>query len=87
MIASKPELAHIPIIANASFGHTTPIFTFPIGGRAKLFLTRKNIYHYFNALKGANESLLLWFFYFSNAFCGIDSFGISAHPFPCIPFA
>ena len=41
MIASKPELAHIPIIANASFGHTTPIFTFPIGGRAKLFLTKK----------------------------------------------
>ncbi len=36
MIASKPELAHIPIIANASFGHTTPIFTFPIGGRAKI---------------------------------------------------
>ena len=36
MIASKPELAHIPIIANASFGHTTPIFTFPIGGHAKI---------------------------------------------------
>ena len=51
MIASKPELAHIPIIANASFGHTTPIFTFPIGGRVKSFLTKKNIYYYFNALK------------------------------------
>ena len=36
MIASKLELTHIPIIANASFGHTTPIFTFPIGGRATI---------------------------------------------------
>lgn len=42
MIISKPELAHIPIIANASFGHTTPIFTFPIGGRAKIISNKKN---------------------------------------------
>lgn len=42
MIASKPELTHIPIIANASFGHTTPIFTFPIGGRAKITSNKKN---------------------------------------------
>ncbi|MBE7120988.1 S66 peptidase family protein [Bacillus cereus] len=42
MIASKPELTHIPIIANASFGHTTPIFTFPIGGRAKITSNEKN---------------------------------------------
>ncbi|MFE6137863.1 S66 peptidase family protein [Bacillus sp. NPDC057893] len=42
MIASKPELAHIPIIANASFGHTTPIFTFPIGGRAKIISNKKS---------------------------------------------
>ncbi|MED3327033.1 LD-carboxypeptidase [Bacillus thuringiensis] len=41
MIASKPELAHIPIIANASFGHTTPIFTFPIGGRAKIISNKE----------------------------------------------
>jgi muramoyltetrapeptide carboxypeptidase LdcA involved in peptidoglycan recycling len=27
----------IPIIANADFGHTSPIFTFPIGGRARIF--------------------------------------------------
>jgi len=26
----------IPIIANLDFGHTTPIFTFPIGGKAKI---------------------------------------------------
>ena len=41
MIASKPELAHIPIIANASFGHTTPIFTFPIGGRATIISSKE----------------------------------------------
>ncbi|WP_142335588.1 S66 family peptidase [Bacillus toyonensis] len=42
MITSKPELVHIPIIANASFGHTTPIFTFPIGGRAKIISNKKS---------------------------------------------
>lgn len=42
MFASKSELTHIPIIANASFGHTTPIFTFPIGGRAKIISTKGN---------------------------------------------
>lgn len=36
LIKSKPELEKIPIIAGADFGHTTPIFTFPIGGEAKL---------------------------------------------------
>ena len=36
MIKNKPELADIPVIAGADFGHTTPIFTFPIGGYAKL---------------------------------------------------
>jgi len=36
MIKNKKELANIPIIADADFGHTTPIFTFPIGGTAKL---------------------------------------------------
>ncbi|MED1114796.1 S66 peptidase family protein [Bacillus paramycoides] len=42
MIASKIELKHIPIIANANFGHTTPIFTFPIGGRAKIISNKKS---------------------------------------------
>src|ERR671916_428968 len=32
IIRGKPELGRIPVIANASFGHTTPAFTFPIGG-------------------------------------------------------
>lgn len=34
IISTKPALNHLPIIANADFGHTTPIFTFPIGGTA-----------------------------------------------------
>ncbi len=36
IIESKPALKNLPIIANADFGHTTPIFTFPIGGTAAL---------------------------------------------------
>jgi muramoyltetrapeptide carboxypeptidase LdcA involved in peptidoglycan recycling len=36
LIKGKPELAKIPVIGNANFGHTTPIMTFPIGGHAKL---------------------------------------------------
>ncbi|WP_062512815.1 S66 peptidase family protein [Halobacillus sp. KGW1] len=36
IIRSKRELDHIPIIAGASFGHTTPMFTFPIGGRVRI---------------------------------------------------
>lgn len=36
MIKNKPELKNIPVIAGADFGHTTPIFTFPIGGHVKL---------------------------------------------------
>ena len=36
MIKRKQELTSIPVIAEADFGHTTPQFTFPIGGRGKL---------------------------------------------------
>lgn len=36
IIRGKPELERIPVIANASFGHTTPNFTFPIGGTGSL---------------------------------------------------
>ena len=36
LIKTKPELENIPVIAGADFGHTTPIFTFPVGGKAKL---------------------------------------------------
>ena len=36
LIKNRPELKDIPVIANANFGHTTPIITFPVGGYAKL---------------------------------------------------
>ncbi len=36
IVRGKPELDRIPVIANASFGHTTPAFTFPIGGAGTL---------------------------------------------------
>lgn len=36
IVRGKPELDRIPVIANASFGHTTPAFTFPIGGTGTL---------------------------------------------------
>jgi len=36
IVKSKQELTRIPVIANADFGHTTPQFTFPIGGKGKL---------------------------------------------------
>lgn len=37
IIKSKRELDGIPVIANADFGHTAPLITFPVGGRAKLY--------------------------------------------------
>jgi muramoyltetrapeptide carboxypeptidase len=36
IVESKRELAGLPIVAGASFGHTTPQFTFPIGGYGSL---------------------------------------------------
>lgn len=33
MVASIPELRGKPVVANASFGHTNPLLTFPVGGR------------------------------------------------------
>lgn len=36
IIKSKKELDNIPVICNADFGHTMPIFTFPIGGKVSL---------------------------------------------------
>lgn len=36
IIKTKKELKNIPVIAGADFGHTTPQFTFPIGGQAKI---------------------------------------------------
>lgn len=39
MIKNKEELKNIPVIADADFGHTTPIFTFTIGGTATINAT------------------------------------------------
>lgn len=36
LVRVRPQLAGIPIIANADFGHTSPIITFPIGGLARI---------------------------------------------------
>jgi muramoyltetrapeptide carboxypeptidase len=36
IIEGKRELASMPVVANASFGHTTPQCTFPIGGYGRL---------------------------------------------------
>ena len=36
LIKSKHELDNIPVIAGADFGHTTPIFTFALGGNARI---------------------------------------------------
>ncbi|MBI4144133.1 LD-carboxypeptidase [Candidatus Woesearchaeota archaeon] len=36
IIKSNPALKHIPVIADVDFGHTSPMITFPVGGRAKL---------------------------------------------------
>jgi muramoyltetrapeptide carboxypeptidase len=36
IVGSKPELRGLPIIAEADFGHTHPLCTFPIGGRVRI---------------------------------------------------
>src|SRR5918996_458339 len=36
IVESKRELDGMPVVAGASFGHTTPQFTFPIGGYGSL---------------------------------------------------
>ena len=43
LIKGKSELNNIPVIAGADFGHTTPIFTFPIGGKAKIQTMNGNV--------------------------------------------
>ena len=36
IIKSKKELDNIPVLANVDFGHTSPMFTFPIGGYVEI---------------------------------------------------
>jgi muramoyltetrapeptide carboxypeptidase len=43
IIKTKKELYDMPIVANVDFGHTQPMITFPIGGKAKLFAEKNNI--------------------------------------------
>lgn len=43
IIKTKKELAKLPVIANVDFGHTTPLITFPIGGKVKLVANKKEI--------------------------------------------
>ncbi len=43
LIKTKKELNNIPIIVGVDFGHTTPIFTFPIGGKCRIIATDNEI--------------------------------------------
>lgn len=43
MIKTKKELENIPVVANLDFGHTSPLFTFPIGGTAKLSAKKRDM--------------------------------------------
>lgn len=36
IVAKQPALAGLPVLANADFGHTSPMLTFPIGGEAEV---------------------------------------------------
>jgi muramoyltetrapeptide carboxypeptidase len=36
IIATRPELNSLPIIANVDFGHTKPLITFPMGGTCEI---------------------------------------------------
>lgn len=36
IIQTKKEIRNIPIVANVDFGHTMPIFTYPIGGKCRM---------------------------------------------------
>lgn len=43
LIGIRPYLENIPIVANADFGHTSPLVTFPIGGEAKLTVGKNEV--------------------------------------------
>lgn len=43
IIKNKPELSRIPVVANASFGHTQPQCTLPVGGYATLSVKRGSV--------------------------------------------
>ncbi|GGT31880.1 S66 peptidase family protein [Nonomuraea spiralis] len=39
IVADQPALGGVPVLANVDVGHTHPLATFPIGGRARLTVT------------------------------------------------
>ena len=43
IIKGKKELKNIPVIGNVDFGHTSPIITFPIGGKVAINTKKKSI--------------------------------------------
>ncbi|MBI3589410.1 MAG: LD-carboxypeptidase [Candidatus Liptonbacteria bacterium] len=43
IIQSKKELDHMPVIADADFGHTQPMITFPIGGESRISASLQTI--------------------------------------------
>lgn len=43
IIESKKELKYIPVIFDMDFGHTTPRFTFPVGGHATIKCTGSKV--------------------------------------------
>jgi muramoyltetrapeptide carboxypeptidase LdcA involved in peptidoglycan recycling len=43
IISTKSELQNLPVIANADFGHTTPLATLPIGGSIEILAMADNI--------------------------------------------
>ncbi len=42
IVARQDRLAGLPVLANVDFGHTNPVVTFPIGGRATLTVGPSN---------------------------------------------
>jgi muramoyltetrapeptide carboxypeptidase LdcA involved in peptidoglycan recycling len=42
ILSTKKELQEIPIISNIDFGHTSPIITYPIGGKININITELN---------------------------------------------
>jgi len=43
IIKTKKELNNIPVAADFDFGHTSPMFTFPIGGQGKFTALNDNV--------------------------------------------
>jgi muramoyltetrapeptide carboxypeptidase LdcA involved in peptidoglycan recycling len=43
IISTKAELQNLPVIANADFGHTTPLATLPIGGSMEIMAMADNV--------------------------------------------